>query len=342
MRSILILLLLAAPAWGDITVYTTTGQSLYVRFNDASDTAVDLTEGSSLEVGEYVAADSAIVTAGLGAGSYSGRVFVGTAAGQANTDAQVGIVEQFVFDGTNEVDQQGDVFTRVLLALPAVAPGAAGGLPKSATGLNYDTLYGFASTASSQSSSAATESGQANAKLGAITGSGDNTLLGLILALLKSDAPTPSDIGGTYDPSTDSQEAQQAAIAAVDLASATTVSQVPVAKDLTFICKRTNAGLVGELERGFDVGEVVTIAVDFRNDLATNGRLVGTPSFAIKSGTAGGVTFDNDNAGVDKSQAKVEMTCVTAGTYVFTATATKSAADGGGTVKADLTGVLND
>ena len=46
-----------------------------------------------------------------------------------------------------------------------------------------------------------------NAKLGSITGSGDNTILGLILALAKSDAATPSDIGGTYDPSTDSLQA---------------------------------------------------------------------------------------------------------------------------------------
>lgn len=92
-----------------ITFYTATGQTLYVRFNDVSDTAVDLTEGSSLEVGEYVATDAVIVTAGLASGTYSGRVFVGTASGQANTDVQVGIVEQFIFNGTIETATSTDV-----------------------------------------------------------------------------------------------------------------------------------------------------------------------------------------------------------------------------------------
>lgn len=44
-------------------------------------------------------------------------------------------------------------------------------------------------------------------KLGGITGSGDNTLLGYIKALLNKAANTPSDIGGTFDPAADSVEA---------------------------------------------------------------------------------------------------------------------------------------
>jgi hypothetical protein len=45
------------------------------------------------------------------------------------------------------------------------------------------------------------------ARLGAFTGSGANTVFGFFLALLKKDAITPSDIGGTFDPATDSTEA---------------------------------------------------------------------------------------------------------------------------------------
>lgn len=44
-------------------------------------------------------------------------------------------------------------------------------------------------------------------KLGAITGSGVNTLLGYAQALARTDATLPSDFGGTFDPSTDSQQA---------------------------------------------------------------------------------------------------------------------------------------
>lgn len=45
------------------------------------------------------------------------------------------------------------------------------------------------------------------AQIGAITGSGVNTVLGFFKALLSKTATLPSDIGGTFDPSTDSTEA---------------------------------------------------------------------------------------------------------------------------------------
>jgi hypothetical protein len=77
-----------------ITFYAETGLSLYVRFNN--DVAVDLTEGSSLKVGQYAVTDAAIYTAGLTTGgTYAARVFIGTAAGQANTDQEVGVVPTF-------------------------------------------------------------------------------------------------------------------------------------------------------------------------------------------------------------------------------------------------------
>jgi len=45
------------------------------------------------------------------------------------------------------------------------------------------------------------------ARMGAITGSGDNTLLGFFKAALNKAAATPTDIGGTFSPATDSIEA---------------------------------------------------------------------------------------------------------------------------------------
>lgn len=44
-------------------------------------------------------------------------------------------------------------------------------------------------------------------RIGAFTGSGVNTILGFFKALLNKTAPTPSDVGGTFDASTDAVEA---------------------------------------------------------------------------------------------------------------------------------------
>lgn len=45
------------------------------------------------------------------------------------------------------------------------------------------------------------------ARLGAFTGTGVNTVLGFLKSLLSKTATTPSDVGGTFDPATDSTEA---------------------------------------------------------------------------------------------------------------------------------------
>lgn len=69
------------------------------------------------------------------------------------------------------------------------------------------------------STSAAEASGYAQNiinKLGAWAGSGINTVLGAFKALLRSDASAPSNIGGTFDPSTDSAQAIRDALQTVD------------------------------------------------------------------------------------------------------------------------------
>jgi len=179
MRYLLAFLFFIQAAAGDVVFYYSTGNSLYVRFSDGSNTAVNLTEGSLLNTGLYTVTDSAIGIAGLGAGTFSAGIFSGTAVAQSAGDTRVGSLGKFVFDGTNEVDEAADTLTnttailadtnemqpkvdtantRVNLALPAAAPNAAGGLPISDTGgLDLDTQLGYLT-------------GDAFARLGAPTG----------------------------------------------------------------------------------------------------------------------------------------------------------------------------
>lgn len=68
-----------------------------------------------------------------------------------------------------------------------------------------------ASNAASSSSTAAANTTSILARLGGFAGSGINTVLGFLRALLRGDsAITPSDVGGTYDNTTMSMETQSA------------------------------------------------------------------------------------------------------------------------------------
>lgn len=87
-----------------IVAYYTTGQSLYVRFDDGSNTAVNLVEGSGLKAGCYSVADAAIDSAGLAAGTFSGRIFKGTAGAQSGGDENTGLlIPEFRWDGSTEI-----------------------------------------------------------------------------------------------------------------------------------------------------------------------------------------------------------------------------------------------
>lgn len=127
-----------------------------------------------------------------------------------------------------------------------------------------------------------------------------------------------------------STRATQASVDELEPAVTVPVDQVPVPEQRTWIVSRGASGLIGTVPLGMNVGEPdVTFAIDFRNDLANNGRLIDFDSIAILSGTAGGVTFDAD-LGVDKVQAKVKITAVTAGTYYLKVIVSKDPSDGGG------------
>ncbi len=120
------------------------------------------------------------------------------------------------------------------------------------------------------------------------------------------------------------------------------VNQVPVPEGRTWIVTRGPSGLIATVPIGMKVGEIdVPFAIDFRNELATNGRLSDFNSVAIQSGAVGGVTFHAD-LDVDKVQAKGKITPITAGTYYLKATATKSAHDGGGEAIAIVRLIVTD
>lgn len=100
----------------------------------------------------------------------------------------------------------------------------------------------------------------------------------------------------------------------------TDVDQEPVPASRVFALVTTDAeGLVAPA-KSVKVGADTTYAVDFRNDLPANGRIVTVASPEIADGTPGGVTFDD--VGRDKSQAKFRADMVTAGTYECTVEAT--------------------
>ena len=113
------------------------------------------------------------------------------------------------------------------------------------------------------------------------------------------------------------------------------VSQVPVPTSRIYALARSAAGLTAK-SKGVQIGEVGLFGVDFAADLGVNGRITSLDAVTIKSGTSGGVTFDSDSYGVDKSVAKFELTAVTAGSYTLNVVATRASADGGGTVEGDI------
>lgn len=112
---------------------------------------------------------------------------------------------------------------------------------------------------------------------------------------------------------------------------------VPVPAARTWTLVQGSTGLVGDRTIGMRAGETKTFAIDFARDLSANGLLTAFSSIAITTGTAGGVTFDTSDDGVNRTKAVIQMTGVTAGTYTLTATVTYDDSDGSGTAKGVVT-----
>lgn len=93
----------------------------------------------------------------------------------------------------------------------------------------------------------------------------------------------------------------------------TDVNQEPVPDSRVFTLVQTETEGLTAPRKSMTVGAEPTFAVDFRNDVAANGRIITVQAPEISVGTAGGITFDE--IGRDKSQAKFRALAITAGTY---------------------------
>lgn len=123
------------------------------------------------------------------------------------------------------------------------------------------------------------------------------------------------------------------------------VNQVVVPPSRTWLLVDTTDGLKDETPRTMRLGETKLFAIDFRNDLPTNGRLEDVAAVTISEGTADGVTFADDDGidpGVDKSQAKVSISAAVPGTYEIEVEADYQEASGGGGAKGVVTLIVTE
>jgi hypothetical protein len=68
-------------------------------------------------------------------------------------------------------------------------------------------------------------------RVGGFAGTGVNTILGFLKALMRKDLAAPSDVGGTFDPAADSVEAISEAITALDVGGGTGARSVTITID---------------------------------------------------------------------------------------------------------------
>lgn len=96
------------------------------------------------------------------------------------------------------------------------------------------------------------------ARIGSFTGSGVNTILGFLQAIMRSDATLPSDIGGTFDDATDSLEAiRNRGDAAWTTGSGATAGDIADAVWDEAIAGHLSAGSTGAALNSIDADEIV-------------------------------------------------------------------------------------
>jgi hypothetical protein len=71
------------------------------------------------------------------------------------------------------------------------------------------------------------------ASIGAFTGGGVNNILGFFKALMRTDGSNPSDLGGTYDPTTDSLQAFRDGTGTAAQLAAVVVASIKLSKNVT-------------------------------------------------------------------------------------------------------------
>jgi hypothetical protein len=207
------------------------------------------------------------------------------------------------------------------VTLPATVPGL--------TDIRNDLerTGGIAHTTQGYASSAASNSGTSS--------SNTNTLVSRVTE------QRAANLDNLDDPVSEAIAAAQAGTADIP------VNQVTVPPSRTWVLTSKGTALVGEIPLKCYLGEPTLWAIDFRHDLPTNGTLANITDVEIVSALdadgetiVDGLTFSTDEAstfGVDKTQGKLQITTVTAGTYVLEVTVSYSPSVGGGTRKGRVT-----
>lgn len=153
---------------------------------------------NTVQAGGTAWGSGAITAASIASGAFTAAKFAAGA-----FDAVWSVATRLLTAGTNIVLAKGTGVTGFndIAATDVVSAGAittSGGAVSTVT--NVTNLHASAATSANQTTLLN--------RIGAFTGSGTNTILGFFQALLRSDALTlPTDIGGTYDNTTDSQQA---------------------------------------------------------------------------------------------------------------------------------------
>lgn len=277
-----------------ITYYDTTGQSLYVMFDDGSNTAVDLTEGSSLNAGRYSVADSAIATASLGAGEHNYRILEGVAASKSASDPHIAS-GAFAFDGTNEVAPDANVAS---MDDDVLTPASVDG----------DTFDGLATTQGQANTIAAVGTVGSNLTNLAAKFAGITALAGWLRLLARSDAAVLTDEAvslaelnadggsgaGGYSNAADSLEANQAAVSSVSTAVNQIESEVGEGfaphPDQVWVMRRRGERVGSRFPITKQPGEELTVYADVQHLLGVGEGLGGVETISVTEQGSAGVT----------------------------------------------------
>jgi hypothetical protein len=135
------------------------------------------------------------------------------------------------------------------------------------TGLGTGTTLTSLATAANQTTILA--------RLGAWTGTGVNTILGAFKALLSKVASAPSDIGGTFTPTTDSTEAIQETVAALEAGSGLNAQET---RDAMKLAPSTGDPAEGSID---------ALIADISGDLSGEGAYTGT--LTVDDGSGNGL-----------------------------------------------------
>lgn len=182
--------LLTGVAYGSVTVK-------YVREGAASETtvtAVTMTQGTHTSGGWIETGIAGVYQFGIPDAALASGAKAVTLTFSAS--GALDVVKRIVL----VVEDLRDVLISSRLAAASYTAPLDAAETRSAVGLSAANL-------DTQLSSIASNVSTALARLGAWAGSGINNVLGALRAMMRADAATPSDIGGAFDPATDSLEA---------------------------------------------------------------------------------------------------------------------------------------